>query len=743
MGGHALPLWNTASLKQRSRQVARQQSMHRYILRCINPLAAVHIISKAAYEANACRTHFVFYTTMNAAFTHFVIGACPHDCPDTCSLVTTVVDGVATRVQGNAAHPLTGGVLCAKVSKYTERSYHPERVLTPLKRTGPKGSGQFEPVTWEAALSDIAQRLHTIAQRNPEAILPYSYAGTMGLVQGESMDRRFFHQLGASLLDRTICASAGSEALLHTYGGKLGMHVQFFAESQLILIWGSNSIGSNLHFWRIAQEAKRNGAKLVCIDPRKSETADKCHEHLQLLPGTDAALALALMHELIANDWLDHDYIAQHTLDWEALKARALEWPPERAAQVCGLSVEQITQLARDYGTTQPAAIRLNYGMQRTRGGGNAVRAVACLPALVGAWRHRAGGLLLSASSHSPVNRARLHMPQLLGARRPRTINMSTIGNALLDTSAPIEALVVYNSNPVAVAPESAKVAQGFARDDLFTVVLEHFMTDTADHADYVLPATTQLEHWDIHTTYGHTDVLLNQPAIAPVGQAQSNAQIFRALAAHMARHDSAFAAPHFQDSDEALCRQSLEGSAIDFGTLLTQGFANQVLPDEPFAHGGFATPSGKCEFYSSALEKIGVNPLPDYLPNYEAPTAQHPLAMISPPARNFMNSTFVNVKTLRHIEGRPELEMHPDDAAARGIADGDLVRVFNDRGTHICHAAVNGRARQGLVVGLGIWWRKDGANGTNVNELTHQHLTDIGRAPAFYDCAVQVARHA
>ena len=670
-----------------------------------------------------------------------VLGACPHDCPDTCALVTTVVDGVATRVQGNPNHPMTGGVLCAKVSKYTERTYHPERVLTPLKRSGPKGSGQFTPVSWEEALSDIAQRLHTIAQRNPEAILPYSYAGTMGLVQGESMDRRFFHQLGASLLDRTICASAGSEALLHTYGGKLGMHVQFFAESKLILIWGSNSIGSNLHFWRIAQEAKRNGAKLVCIDPRKSETADKCHEHLQLLPGTDAALALALMHELIRNDWLDHDYIAQHTLGWEQLKARALEWPPERAAQVCGLPVEQIIQLAQDYGTTKPAAIRLNYGMQRTRGGGNAVRAVACLPALVGAWRHRAGGLLLSSSSYAPVNRARLHMPQLLGERRPRLINMSTIGDVLLDASAPVEALVVYNSNPVAVAPESAKVVQGFARDDLFTVVIEHFMTDTADHADYVLPATTQLEHWDIHTSYGHTDVLLNRPAIEPVGQSKSNAQIFRELAAHMAKHDPAFAAPHFHDSDEALCRQAVEGRAIDFTQLLEHGFAQQTLPEAPFANGGFATPSGRCEFVSDSLAKIGVNALPDYLGNYESGSNAYPLAMISPPARNFLNSTFVNVKTLRHIEGRPEVEIHPQDAAERGIADGELVRVFNARGEHVCHAAVNGRARCGVVVGLGIWWRKDGANGTNVNELTHQHLTDIGRAPAFYDCAVQVER--
>ncbi|GAB2487743.1 molybdopterin oxidoreductase family protein [Comamonas humi] len=681
-----------------------------------------------------------------------VIGACPHDCPDTCSLVTTVVDGVATKVHGNPDHPHTGGVLCAKVSKYTERSYHPERVLQPLRRTGPKGSGQFAPVSWDEALADIAARLHAIAQRDPEAILPYSYAGTMGLVQGESMAARVFHQLGASLLDRTICASAGAEALLQTYGGKVGMRVEHFAESRLIVIWGSNSIGSNLHFWRYAQEAKRNGARLVCIDPRKSETADKCHEHLQLLPGTDAALALALMHELIRNDWLDHDYLERHTLGWEQLKERALQWPPERAAEVCGLPVEQIRQLARDYGTTQPAAIRLNYGMQRTRGGGNAVRAVACLPALVGAWRHRAGGMLLSSSGEVPAQRAQLQMPQLLGKRRPRTINMVQIGDALLhpgshpgggDFGPKVEALVVYNSNPVAVAPESSKVVQGFAREDLFTVVLEHFMTDTADHADYVLPATTQLEHWDIHGSYGHTDVLLNRPAIAPQGQARSNAQIFRGLAAQLARHDAAFGAAHFQHDDEALCRQALDAAEVDFDELLQRGFATLKRPEAPFANGGFPTPSGRCEFHSERLAQRGLDPLPDYLPNYEQPdpAGPYPLAMISPPARNFLNSTFVNVKSLRNAEERPRIEIHPDDAAPRRIADGDPVRVFNGRGEHLCHASLNGRARRGVVVGLGIWWRKDGLDGTNVNQLTNQRLTDLGRAPTFYDCAVQVER--
>ncbi|QNN57723.1 molybdopterin oxidoreductase family protein [Diaphorobacter ruginosibacter] len=682
-----------------------------------------------------------------------VKGACPHDCPDTCSLVTTVVDGVATRVNGNPDHVFTGGVLCAKVSKYTERTYHAERVLQPLRRVGPKVPGErgrFVPVPWDEALADIAQRLHRVAASHPESVLPYSYAGTMGMVQGESMDRRFFHQLGASLLDRTICSTAGGEALLHTYGAKIGMRVEHYAESRLILIWGSNSIGSNLHFWRIAQDAKRNGARLVCIDPRKTETADKCHEHLQLLPGTDAALALALMHELIVNDWLDHDYIARHTLGWEALKERALQWPPRRAAEVCGLPEEQIRQLARDYGTTPQAAIRVNYGVQRARGGGNAVRAIACLPALVGAWRHRSGGLLLSSSGAYPFRRQALQRPDLLGERRPRTINMSAIGDALLHAGdaqfgPQVKAVVVYNSNPVAVAPESAKVARGFAREDLFTVVLEHFMTDTADLADYVLPATTQLEHWDIHGSYGHTDVLLNRPAIPPEGQARSNAQIFRDLAAHMAALDPRFSAPCFRDSDEELCRAAIADTGVDFDMLLSQGFASLQLPEAPFAEGRFPTPSGKCEFISASLGKLGVDPLPDYIPNYETPgsDARYPLAMISPPARNFLNSTFVNVKSLRNNEGAPLVEMHPDDAAERRIADGDTVRVHNTRGEHVCQARINGRARKGVVVGLGVWWRKDGENGTNVNELTHQRLTDIGRGPCFYDCVVDVERHA
>ena len=681
---------------------------------------------------------------------HQVVGACPHDCPDTCSLITTVQNGIAIKVQGNPHHPQTDGVLCTKVARYTERSYHPERLLHPLKRSGPKGSGQFTPVSWDVALDDIAARLQTIVQdpaRGPQAVLPYNYAGTMGWVQGDAMSSRFFNRMGASMLDYTICSSAGAAGLDYTLGVRKGMLIENFAHAQLILIWGSNAITSNLHFWRYAQEAKRAGAKIICIDPRNTETAEKCHEHIALRPGTDAALALALMHELITHDWLDHDYLARYTLGWEQLRERALQWTPARAAEVCGVPQAQIESLARDYGQSmlrgESAAIRLNYGMQRARGGANAVRAVTCLPALIGAWRKPAGGMLLSASGTHGFDDSAHTRPDLRPAGPCRTINMSTIGDDLLRPASAqfgpaVDAVLVFNSNPVAIAPDSGKVVQGFAREDLFTVVLEHFQTDTADYADYILPATTQLEHWDVHTTYGHTDVLLNRPAIAPMGQARSNAEIFRNLAQRMG-----YTEPCFAEGDEALCRTAFD-ARVSFDTLLKDGFVSLPLPQSPFAQGGFPTPSGRCEFFSERLAAMGLDGLPDYLPNYEEARAgaDYPLAMISPPARNFMNSTFVNVKSLRGIEGEPKIEIHAQDAIARSISDGDVVRVFNARGQYHCKAEISLRARPGVVNGLGVWWRKLGPMGTNVNELTNQRLTDLGRGPTFYDCAVQVEKY-
>jgi anaerobic selenocysteine-containing dehydrogenase len=670
-----------------------------------------------------------------------VHAACPHDCPDTCAIRVTVQGQRIVRLQGEAEHAPTAGVLCTKVSRYAERTQHPDRLLYPMKRVGAKGSGHFERVSWDEALSDIAQRLQAIAARDPQAILPYSYAGTMGLLQGEAMAARFFHKLGASQLDRTICASAGGAALSATLGGKLGMHVQHFAQSRLILIWGSHSIASNLHFWRHAQAAKRAGARLVCIDPRRTETAEHCDQHIALLPGTDGALALGLMHELIVHGWLDQAYLDQHTHGWPALRERALQWPPERVAAVCGISADEVRGLAQAYGTTQPAAIRLNYGMQRARGGGNAVRLVAILPALVGAWRYPAGGMLLSSSGwYAGVrDEQALYRPELLAGRQPRVINMSTIGDGLLhpasaDFGPRVEAVIVYNSNPVAVAPESRKVVAGFAREDLFTVVLEQFQTDTADHADYLLPATTQLEHLDLHCSYGHTDVLVNEPAIAPLGEAQPNTQIFRELARHMA-----YTEPCFKDDDETLAAQALR-PAYALHHWRARGWLSLDLPAAPFAEGGFHTANGKLQIDAPGL---GV---PDYLPPYESAASapdlaqRYPLAMISPPARHFLNSSFVNVTSLRSIEGEPLLEIHPGDAQARGLVDGQLVRVFNDRGEYHCKAHICERARPGVVNGLGVWWRKLGPRGTNVNELTHQQLTDLGRAPAFYDCLVEVA---
>jgi anaerobic selenocysteine-containing dehydrogenase len=687
--------------------------------------------------------------------TSTVKAACPHDCPDTCAMEVTVEERagkrVAIKVAGSQAHGPTAGVLCTKVSKYLERTYHPDRLLHPLKRVGRKGEGRFERVSWAQALEDIAARLKQIAAIDPQRIVPYSYAGTMGLVQGESMAQRFFHKLGASFLDRTICATAGAEAMNYTLGTRTGPDVENFQDAKLIVFWGTNAIASNLHLWTRAQEAKRRGAKLIAIDPYRSLTAEKCHRHIALLPGTDGALALGLAHVLIREGWLDRDYITRHTLGFEQLAERAQQFDPARVASICGITAAEIEGLAHDYWHIRPAAIRLNYGMQRAAGGGSAVRAVASLPALAGHWRDPAGGVLLSTSGMFNVDTDALYRPDLLAGRRPRTINMSTIGHDLAQAEAAtqvrIEALIVYNSNPVAVAPQSREVAAGFAREDLFTIVLEHFQTDTADYADYLLPATTQLEHVDVVKPYGHLYVMANNPAIDPLGEALPNSEIFRRLA-----HAMGFSEHCFSETDERIAAKAFRNAGptanYDWNVAKREGWQRVDVPATyaPFADGGFPTPSGKCEFYSQRLADLGLDPLPGYVPPNEGPVsnpalaARYPLAMISPPARNFLNSTFVNVQSLRNTEGEPTLEIHPDDAAARGIADGNTVRVFNDRGELLLRAVVTERARRGVVVALSIWWKKLARDGRNANELTSQALTDIGRAPTFYDCLVEVA---
>ncbi|MGH8687367.1 MAG: molybdopterin-containing oxidoreductase family protein [Burkholderiales bacterium] len=671
-----------------------------------------------------------------------VRAACPHDCPDTCGMLVTVEDGVAVKIQGDPDMPFTQGTLCTKVAHYLERTYAPDRLQYPLRRAGPKGSGRFERVSWDAALDEIATRLQALAAEDPQTILPLSYAGTMGMVQFSSMDRRFFHRLGASLLDRTLCSTAGKAGIKATLGGSVGMDPERFDEARLILLWGANPVVSNLHLWSRVQEAKRRGAKIVAIDPYRSLSAEKCTQHIALLPGTDGALALAMMHVLIAEDLIDRDYIARHTLGFDALAERVRQYTPQWAAGVCGLPVEEIVQLAREYGTTRPAAIRLNYGMQRHAGGGIAARNIACLPALTGAWREVAGGLVLTTADFYGFDHAALERPDLLAGRRPRIVNHSQIGEALTAAAPPVKAVIVYNNNPVAVCPDSEKVLAGFRREELFCVVMDSFMTDTADYADLVLPATTQLEHYDVHKSYGHLYAVANSPAIAPVGESLPNSEVFRRLAARLG-----FDEPCFRDSDEDICRTALASSkprmrGIEWEALKAKGWQRLAVPERfaPFAEGGFPTSSGKCEFHSAALEQQGIDPLPFYNPPVEGP-APGMLQFLSPPARNFLNSSFAHLKRFRDIEGEPRLEMHAEDAAARGIRDGDLVRVHNARGSLRLRARVNDRPRRGVVVAPSVWWKKYAPDGGNANNLTAQRITDLGGGATFYDCRVHVER--
>jgi anaerobic selenocysteine-containing dehydrogenase len=671
-----------------------------------------------------------------------VRAACPHDCPDTCGMLVTVEDGVAVRIQGDPSMPFTQGTLCTKVAHYLERTYAPERLLHPLKRSGPKGSGRFERVSWDAALDEIAARLKALAAENPETILPLSYAGTMGMVQYSSMDRRFFHRLGASILDRTLCSSAGKAGIKATLGGSVGMDPERFDEAELILLWGANPVVSNLHLWSRVQDAKRRGARVVAIDPYRSLSAEKCTQHVALLPGTDGALALAMMHVLIGEGLLDRDYIARHTLGFEALAGRVKQYTPQWAAGVCGLDAQTIVELARAYGTTRPAAIRLNYGMQRHAGGGIAARTIACLPALTGAWRDVAGGIVLTTADFYGFDHAALERPDLLAGRKPRVVNHAQIGEALTAAQPAVRAVIVYNNNPVAVCPDSEKVLAGFRREDLFCVVMDSFMTDTADYADLVLPATTQLEHYDVHKSYGHLYAVANNPAIAPVGESLPNSEVFRRLAARLG-----FEEPCFRDSDEDICRSALASTqprmrGIDWDEMKKSGWQRLDVPARfaPFAEGGFPTPSGKCEFYSEALEKQGLDPLPFYNPPAE-PAAPGELQFISPPARNFLNSSFGHLKRFRELEREPRLELHSADAAARGIRDGDAVRVFNARGSLRLRARVNDRPRPGVAVAPSVWWKKHSPDGGNANNLTAQRTSDLGGGATFYDCRVHVER--
>lgn len=681
-------------------------------------------------------------------------GACPHDCPDACATLVTVEDGRATRIQGDKDHPFTQGFLCTKVNRYLERTYHADRVLTPLKRVGPKGPGaQFVEASWDEALDAIAARLHEIRRsaHGPQSILPYSYAGTMGLLQGESMDRRFFHLLGASKLDRTICATAGAMGMRMTVGASVGADAELVPESDLVILWGTNTLTSNPHLWPKVLEARAKGVSVICIDPIRTRTAEQCDEWIGIRPGTDGALALGMMHVIFAEGLQDDDYLAQYTIGAEQLRERVKRYAPARVAEITGIPAERIVTLARQYAQAKAAFVRINYGLQRHGGGAMAVRTIACLPAVVGHWRRPGGGVQLSSSANFQFNKAALHREDLSPAGT-RTINMSLLGDALTKPDAgvggpPVQALVVYNSNPAAIAPDFLRVIEGFKREDLFVVVLEHFKTDTADYADWILPATTQLEHWDVHFSYGHLYASLNTPAIEPLGQALPNTEIFRRLAARMGLDHECL-----RDDDVTLVKQALDSQAesmqgLSFEALREHGWLRLNLPKPyvPFARGGFRTPSGKCEFYSQRMADMGMDPLPDFTPPHEFPenapelAAKYPIALISSPAHHFLNSTFVNVGPLQRAVKEPEISLHPRDAERRGINDGQMAVIENDRGHFVARARIREGIREGVAWAPGVWWAKLSADGRNVNAVTSQKLTDMGGGPTFYDCQVEI----
>ncbi len=708
-------------------------------------------------------------------------------------LVTVDAAGRAVKVAGDPAHPVTQGFLCGKVAKYLDRVYAPERILFPLRRRpgaqkGPRPRGReqeaFERIGWDEALDGIAGRLQKISEEfGPESILPYSYAGTIGVLGYGSMDRRFFHRLGASQLDRTICSEAGGVAWNLVYGKKLGTPTEDFRLARLIVAWGANIHGNNVHLWPMIEQARRAGARLIVIDPYRTRTAALADWHIAIRPGTDAALALGLMHVILNEGLEDREYVAERTHGFEPLAERAREYTPERVAVWTGLTAGEIERLAREYATTRPAALRLNYGVQRSENGGTAARAIAMLPALTGAWKYRGGGGQLSTSGGFRWNKQAVERPDLalrspLG-RLARTVNMSRLGQALTELGRktkgpgteglgpedgpPVEALFVYNSNPAAVAPNQNAVRQGLARPELFTVVHELFFTDTTDYADYILPATTFLEQTDIQGAYGHYFVQLSEQAIEPPGEARSNVWLFSQLARRMGFREECF-----RDTAEEIIVQALgvgpDGHSTNPGmehiTLedlrrrghIPLGFHREpeAEPFLPYTAGALATPSGRIEFFSETLAAAGLDPLPGFVPPEESRwgkgAERFPLEFLSRKADNYMNSTFANLEGHRKMEARTSqtLEMHPADARARGIADGDPVRVWNERGALTLTALVPANGVSSVpagVVAARMDWAKRNANGVNGNALTSERLTDLGAAATFYSVLVEVAK--
>jgi anaerobic selenocysteine-containing dehydrogenase len=705
-----------------------------------------------------------------------VHAVCSHDCPDSCGVLVTVNQrtGRAVKMQGDPSHPVTRGFLCGKVAKYLDRVYSPERLLYPMRRKagapkGPSGYGAvrgreadaFERISWDQALGEIAAKLKKIAAEfGPESVLPYSYAGTIGKLGYGSMDRRFFHRLGASQLDRTICSTAGGQALKSVYGVKLGIPPQDFVHAGLIIAWGANIHGNNVHLWPFIEEARRKGAKLVVIDPYRTRTAALADEHLVINPGTDAALALGMMHVILSMGLEDREYIARCTTGFDELKAHALrsEYSLEKVASATGISAETIARLARAYaasgrGDAGPAAIRLNYGIQRSENGGTAARAVCMLPLLTGAWKHKGGGLQLSTSGSFPFNDTALEMPELMQAsplRRPsRVVNMSQLGQALTTLGdramdgPPVKAMFVYNSNPAAIAPNQNDVLRGMLCKDLFMVVHEQFFTDTADYADVLLPAPTFLEVKDVQGAYGHLFAQVSEQAIMPLGEAKSNVALFGELARGMG-----FTEPCFDDRDDELIDQALETNHPWFAGITRERLEREghVPLQLPVDAAGEVLPFSTPEWFKTPSGRGELTPVPVFTAPTESRAnvaeGAYPLEFLPRKADNYMNSTFANLPPHQRMESRTAgvLEMHGIDATARAIVTGDEVEVFNGRGRIALKAVVNGHVGAG-VVSARLDWNKLSADGGNVNALTSETLTDIGGGPTFYSTLVEVRK--
>ncbi|MBI3478222.1 MAG: molybdopterin-dependent oxidoreductase [Acidobacteria bacterium] len=699
-----------------------------------------------------------------------VHAACPHDCPDACGVLITIEGGRATKIEGDPAHPVTRGFLCAKVTKYLDRVYSPDRVLHPMRRKNsvPKGpSGQsapageaFERITWDEALDEIARNLREVSDKyGPEAVLPYSYGGTLGALNGASMDRRFFHRLGASQLERTICSSAGGEGLASVYGVKMGTEPEQFAQARTIIAWGANIHGNNVHLWPFIEEARHKGAKLVVIDPYKTRTAKFADWYLPINPGTDAALALGMMNVIINEGLYDADYVSRFTLGFEQLKARVQEYPLAKVAAWTGISAADIRKLATDYATQRPSVIRVNYGIQRSENGGMATRAVAMLPCLTGSWKEVGGGLQLSTSGAFGLNKAALEMPELMQkslGRAARIVNMVQLGSALNSLGdPPVHTLFVYNSNPAAVCPDHNEVIRGLKRADLFTVVHEQFFTDTTDYADIVLPATTFFENKELVGAYGHYYLQVSDRAIEPLGECCSNVELFRCLAERMGFDDDCF-----HESVDTMIERALDSpnpwlKGLSRKRLEREGHvrlnfsgngdapSSQDRPFLPFAEGNFKTPSGKAEFYSETLKNLGLDPVVAFTPPVEsrhgAQAARFPLELLSRKPDNHLNSTFANLPGTRKLEPLiGAIEMHSQDAESRGIKDGDRVRAFNHRGEIVLNAKVNGSVPPGVVAAR-LDWARFGEGNRNINVLTSEKLTDMGNAATFYSVCVEV----